>query len=212
MYALFRIIINNYYNDLGNKIDNYYVSNSNIGKGVRFGTNKDGSFFTLRPILSNNLFQLTKNDSVGLMNIDSSGNFSVNGELKGSSLNCPHTHSISGLSSGYISENISGYNGFRVKRQTSDGILEEFGRIYFSKIGFSQQFGYLYYNTAQPYSIPLGYSFNQVYDIHLDVICNGGLMGATVASWDTGHIKYWLYSGKNCSADLQLSYHIIGHV
>ena len=146
------------------------------------------------------------------MNIDSSGNFSVNGELKGASLNAPHTHSISGLVSGYSSENIPGYNGFRVKRQSTDGILEEFGRVSFSKIGFSQQYGYLYYNTAQPYSIPLGYSFNQVYDIHLDVICNGGLMGTTVASWDTNHIKYWLYCGKSCTADLQISYHIIGHV
>lgn len=189
---------------------NDYRSDSNVGKGIIFGKNADGSHFTLRPLLSGNLFQLTKNDAVGLLNIDSNGNFSVNGELKGASLNAPHSHSIAGLQSGYSSESIPGYSGFRIKRTTADGIKEEFGRVSFGRIGFSQQFGYLYYNTAQPYSIPLGYSYSEMYDIHLQAMSAGSLLGTTISSWDSGHIKYWLYCGKAGTVDLELSYHVIG--
>lgn len=189
---------------------NDYKSNSGVGKGIIFGKNADGSHFTLRPVLAQNLFQITKNDTAALLNIDSNGNLSANGELKGSSLNAPHIHNIAEISSGYTTESIPGYSGFRIKRTTADGLKEEIGRIAFSGIGFSQQFGYLYYNTAQPYTIPLGYSYDIIYDIRLQPMSGGALLGATVASWDKSHIKYWLYCGKAGSFDLELSYHVIG--
>ena len=128
----------------------------------------------------------------------------------GSYASASHTHSITGLQSGYSSETIPGYSGFRIKRTTADGIKEEFGRVSFSRIGFSQQFGNLYYNTSQPYSIPLGYSYSEMYDIHLQAMSGGSLLGTTISSWDSGHIKYWLYCGKASSVDLELSYHVIG--
>ena len=197
-------------NDLANKLGNDYKSNSNIGKGIIFGKNADGSKFTLRPVLGQNLFQLTKNDTNALLNIDTNGNLSVAGELNGASLNAPHTHSFADLHCGYTSEAISGYSGFRIKRTTADGLKEEIGRIAFSKIGFSQQFGYLYYNTAQPYTIPLGYTYSTIYDIRLQPMSAGALLGTTVSSWDNSHIKYWLYCGKAGSFDLELAYHVIG--
>lgn len=58
------------------KLSNDYNDNANIGKGIKFGKNADGSFFTLRPILSQNILQITKNDQIGLVNIDSRGNIS----------------------------------------------------------------------------------------------------------------------------------------
>ena len=128
----------------------------------------------------------------------------------GSYASASHTHSIAGLQSGYSSESIPGYSGFRIKRTTADGIKEEFGRVSFRGIGFSQQYGYLYYNTAQPYNIPLGYSYSEMYDVHLQAMCVGSLLGTTISSWDSGHIKYWLYCGKASSVDLELSYHVIG--
>lgn len=50
-------------------------------KGIIFDKNKDGSCFTMRPYLTNNLFQITKNDSIGLMSLDSSGNVSFEGSV-----------------------------------------------------------------------------------------------------------------------------------
>ena len=52
---------------------NDYAGNSDIGKGIIFGKNADGTFFTLRPILKSNIFQLTKNDTNNLLQITSAG-------------------------------------------------------------------------------------------------------------------------------------------
>lgn len=114
------------------------------------------------------------------------------------------------MQSGYSSESIPGYSGFRIKRTTADGIKEEFGRVSFGGVGFSQQYGYLYYNTAQPYSIPLGYSYSEIYVIYLQAMSAGSLLGTTISSWDSDNIRYWLYCGKQSSVNLELSYYVIG--
>lgn len=46
-----------------------------------FDKNKDGSCFSMRPHLPDNLFQITKNDTIGLMSLDSSGNASFEGSV-----------------------------------------------------------------------------------------------------------------------------------
>nr|DAG22728.1 MAG TPA: hypothetical protein [Caudoviricetes sp.] len=56
------------------KLTNDYNDDHNIGKGIKFGKNADGSFFTLRPYLPDNVLQVTKNDSIRLFDIDTSGN------------------------------------------------------------------------------------------------------------------------------------------
>ena len=56
------------------KLDNDYNGSTNIGKGIKFGKNADGSFFTLRPYLPSNIMQITKNDSTSLFSVDTSGN------------------------------------------------------------------------------------------------------------------------------------------
>ena len=66
---------------LGNKIDNDYASNRGCGKGIKFPKNADGSVFTFRPWLPNNLIQITKDDASNLLSVDTSGNTDINGGL-----------------------------------------------------------------------------------------------------------------------------------
>ena len=68
-------------NALGNKISNDYISDSVIGKGIKFPKSADGSVFTFRPYLPNNLMQITKDDKTGLLSVDTSGNTEINGGL-----------------------------------------------------------------------------------------------------------------------------------
>lgn len=63
------------------KIDNAYWENDTIKQGIKFNKNADGSFFTFRPILSQNLLQITLNDAVGIMNIFSDGNVTFKGNV-----------------------------------------------------------------------------------------------------------------------------------
>lgn len=144
------------------------------------------------------------------MNIDSAGNFSVNGEIKGASLNCSHNHNITDINSSFTATSIPGYNGTRFTRTWHDQTKEEFGRISFSQVGLNQQFGYLYYNTAEPYSIPLGFNYSQIFEININAECNGGLIGTTIASFGGNVLKYWLWCGKNGSFDCAVHYHIYG--
>ena len=75
-------------------MQNDYANSANVEKGIIFGRNQDGSCFTFRPIMSQNILQLTKNDSSGLMNLYSNGNVSFSGDIStgsGVSLNS-HTH------------------------------------------------------------------------------------------------------------------------
>lgn len=67
--------------NFGKKISNVYYDNPNIKQGIKFDNNADGSFFTFRPILNENILQITKNDAVGIVNIDSSGNFNISGDF-----------------------------------------------------------------------------------------------------------------------------------
>ena len=66
---------------LGEKLNNDYSNVNAVKKGIIFDKNKDGSYFTLRPYLPTNLFQITKNDTTGLMNLDSSGNVKISGSV-----------------------------------------------------------------------------------------------------------------------------------
>ena len=66
---------------LGNKIDNDYASNSGCGKGIKFPKNADGSVFTFRPWLPQNLMQITKDDASNLLSVDTSGNTDIGGDL-----------------------------------------------------------------------------------------------------------------------------------
>lgn len=66
---------------LGNKINNDYISDSNIAKGIKFPRSADGTIFTFRPYLPNNLMQITKNDTSSLLSVDTSGNTEVAGGL-----------------------------------------------------------------------------------------------------------------------------------
>lgn len=66
---------------LGGKLNNDYSNSNAVKKGIIFDKNKDGSYFTLRPHLPTNLLQITKNDSIGLMSLDSSGNVSFEGSV-----------------------------------------------------------------------------------------------------------------------------------
>ena len=66
---------------LGGKINNDYSNVSEVKKGIIFDKNKDGSYFTMRPHLPSNLFQITKNDVIGLISLDSSGNVGVKGSV-----------------------------------------------------------------------------------------------------------------------------------
>lgn len=66
---------------LGNKINNDYISDSNIAKGIKFPKSADGSVFTFRPYLPNNLMQITKNDTSSLLSVDTSGNTEIAGGL-----------------------------------------------------------------------------------------------------------------------------------
>lgn len=59
------------------KLDNSYLYNTDIKKGIIFDKNADGSFFSARPLLSSNIFQITKNDTTSLVTIDSSGKVDV---------------------------------------------------------------------------------------------------------------------------------------
>lgn len=68
-------------NALGNKISNDYISDSVIGKGIKFPRSADGTIFTFRPYLPNNLMQITKNDTSSLLSVDTSGNTEVAGGL-----------------------------------------------------------------------------------------------------------------------------------
>ena len=62
---------------LNAKLDNDYRNDSNIGKGIIFGNNADGTYFTMRPILNQNLFQFTVNDATSALNIFSDGRMST---------------------------------------------------------------------------------------------------------------------------------------
>ena len=59
------------------KLTNDYNGNTNTGKGIKFGKNAYGSFFTFRPYLPDNILQVTKNDSTSLFSIDTFGNGSL---------------------------------------------------------------------------------------------------------------------------------------
>lgn len=71
---------------LGNKLTNDYLGNTSCKKGIRFDTNQDGSFFTFRPHLVQNILQITKNDNTSLMSINSSGEASFAGEVHSSNI------------------------------------------------------------------------------------------------------------------------------
>ena len=68
--------------DLNSKLTNAYRDNSNLKQGIIFDANNDNSFFTFRPVLSNNIIQITKNDTDPLLNIFSNGVVEVPGTLK----------------------------------------------------------------------------------------------------------------------------------
>ena len=68
-------------NALGNKISNDYISDSVIGKGIKFPKSDDGSVFTFRPYLPNNLMQITEDDKTSLLSVDTSGNTEIAGGL-----------------------------------------------------------------------------------------------------------------------------------
>lgn len=61
---------------------NDYDLNDNSKKGIKFDANADGTRFTFRPYLPNNVLQVTKNDSVGLVNIYSSGVISIINQIQ----------------------------------------------------------------------------------------------------------------------------------
>lgn len=61
---------------MDDKLSNDYNGNANIGKGIKFGKNADGSNFTFRPILSENLLQITNSDRMGVAQFYSDGRFS----------------------------------------------------------------------------------------------------------------------------------------
>lgn len=66
--------IKNAYDSLNaNKLTNSYAGVGGIGRGIIFDTNQDGSYFTFRPYLSNNILQITKNDATSLLSIDCNG-------------------------------------------------------------------------------------------------------------------------------------------
>ena len=71
---------------IGKKLDNAYANNANVGKGIKFGKNSDSSFFTFRPILSSNILQITKNDAISLVSIDTNGNIDISGEINSPTL------------------------------------------------------------------------------------------------------------------------------
>lgn len=64
---------------LGNKLNNDYASVPSVKKGIIYPSTQDGTNFTMRPILSNNIFQITKNDIIELMRLDTSGNVNFSG-------------------------------------------------------------------------------------------------------------------------------------
>ena len=66
---------------LGNKIGNDYASNSGCGKGIKFPRSADGTIFTFRPWLPQNLMQITKDDASNLLSVDTSGNTDIGGDL-----------------------------------------------------------------------------------------------------------------------------------
>lgn len=72
---------NNYNNDLGSKLKNDYSDNNDCKKGIKFDKNKDGSFFSFRPILSSNILQVTKNDNTNIMMLNSSGEVTFNNRI-----------------------------------------------------------------------------------------------------------------------------------
>ena len=59
--------------NLGKKISNPYYDNPSIKQGIKFDNNADGSHFTFRPILDENILQVTKNDAEALFDIKSNG-------------------------------------------------------------------------------------------------------------------------------------------
>lgn len=66
---------------LNSKIDNDYANNSNVKKGIIYPSTQDGTNFTMRPILNANILQITKNDSIELMGLDTSGNVNFSGAV-----------------------------------------------------------------------------------------------------------------------------------
>ena len=88
---------------------NDYNGETNTGKGIKFGKNADGSYFTLRPYLPNNIMQITKNDNTSLFSVDTSGNGTLgnntiitSGNIKSQSVNYATA----------ASRALSKYNGF----------------------------------------------------------------------------------------------------
>ena len=67
------------YTELDKNISNDYYQNDNSKKGIKFDNNADGSYFTLRPYLPQNMIQITKNDSISLLNIYSDGTIKSKG-------------------------------------------------------------------------------------------------------------------------------------
>ena len=67
------------YEELDGKLTNSYYKNNESKKGIAFDNNADGSYFTIRPYLPENMLQITKNDSVSLLNIYSDGTIKTKG-------------------------------------------------------------------------------------------------------------------------------------
>ena len=61
------------YEELDRKLTNSFYKNNNTKKGISFDDNADGSHFTIRPYLPQNMLQITKNDKEALLDIHSDG-------------------------------------------------------------------------------------------------------------------------------------------
>ena len=61
------------YEELDGKLTNSFYKNNDTKKGISFDDNADGSHFTIRPYLPQNMLQITKNDKEALLDIHSDG-------------------------------------------------------------------------------------------------------------------------------------------
>lgn len=67
------------YEELDGKLTNSYYKNNESKKGISFYNNADGSHFTFRPFLPENVLQITKNDTEALLDIHSDGTIQTKG-------------------------------------------------------------------------------------------------------------------------------------
>ena len=67
------------YEELDGKLTNSYYKNNESKKGIAFDNNADGSYFTIRPYLPENMLQITKNDTDSLLDIYSDGTITGKG-------------------------------------------------------------------------------------------------------------------------------------